>query len=142
MIRIETTEFEIRAESILAIRFEVFVAEQGVPSELELDGLDPKCVHALAFDGEKPVATGRLIDDGHIGRVAVLKSYRKRGIGLKIMKTLIEAAKARSLTSVCLSSQTHAAPFYERLGFEAKGRVYQEAGIDHIDMALNISETV
>jgi len=136
MIRVETTPFEPYADPILAIRFEVFVHEQNVPPELEVDGLDPKCLHALAFEEEKPIATGRLLEDGHIGRVAVLKPYRNRGIGIAIMKTLIEAARERSLATVCLSSQTHAIAFYERLGFKAQGEIYLDAGIDHIDMVL------
>lgn len=136
MIRVEITPFEPYADPILAIRFEVFVHEQNVAPELEVDGLDPKCLHALAFEDENPIATGRLLEDGHIGRVAVLKPYRNRGIGIAIMKTLIEAARERSLATVCLSSQTHAIAFYERLGFKAQGEIYLDAGIDHIDMVL------
>jgi predicted GNAT family N-acyltransferase len=138
MISVETTEFKPFAEPIHAIRFEVFVHEQNVPPELEIDGLDPDCLHALAFDDQKPVATGRLLHDGHIGRVAVLNPYRNQGIGTAIMKSLIAAAQSRSFQTVCLSSQTHAVPFYEQLGFQIEGPTYQEAGIDHVDMTLNL----
>tara|TARA_B110000467_G_C18323812_1_gene487371 strand:+ start:2184 stop:2600 length:417 start_codon:yes stop_codon:yes gene_type:complete len=138
MIRVETTEFEPYAASIKAIRFEVFVDEQNVPPELEIDGLDPKCLHALAFNEHTPIATGRLLKDGHIGRVAVLASYRNQGIGTLIMKSLINAARNRSFQSVILSSQTQAIPFYEQLDFQTQGPIYQEAGIDHIDMVLKL----
>jgi predicted GNAT family N-acyltransferase len=138
MIRVETTEFEPYADSIKAIRFEVFVDEQNVPPELEIDGLDPECLHALAFNEDTPIATGRLLKDGHIGRVAVLASYRNQGIGTLIMKSLINAARNRSFQSVILSSQTQAIPFYEQLDFQTQGPIYQEAGIDHIDMVLKL----
>ena len=138
MIRVETTEFEPYADSIKAIRFEVFVDEQNVPPELEIDGLDPECPHALAFDEDTPIATGRLLKDGHIGRVAVLAPYRNQGIGTLIMKSLITTARNRSFQSVILSSQTQAIPFYKQLGFQTQGPIYQDAGIDHIDMALKL----
>jgi|TARA_B110000495_G_scaffold187757_1_gene187425 predicted GNAT family N-acyltransferase len=138
MIRVETTEFEPYADSIKAIRFEVFVDEQNVPPELEIDGLDPECLHALAFNEDTSIATGRLLKDGHIGRVAVLASYRNQGIGTLIMKSLINAARNRSFQSVILSSQTQAIPFYEQLDFQTQGPIYQEAGIDHIDMVLKL----
>lgn len=138
MIRVETTEFEPYADSIKAIRFEVFVDEQNVPPELEIDGLDPECLHALAFAEGTPIGTGRLLKDGHIGRVAVLASYRNQGIGTLIMKSLVDAARNRSFQSVILSSQAQAIPFYEQLGFLTQGPIYQEAGIDHIDMALKL----
>lgn len=138
MIRVDITDYEPLAEAILAIRLEVFVTEQGVPSELEVDGRDPECIHALAFCDDKPVGTGRLLPDGHIGRVAVLKTYRNQGVGAAIMKRLIEEARKRGFEEVLLSSQTAAIRFYERLGFVSEGDVYLEAGIDHIDMSLKL----
>ncbi|OUW17293.1 MAG: GNAT family N-acetyltransferase [Opitutales bacterium TMED158] len=136
MIRIETTDYESNKEPILSIRFQVFVDEQNVPAELEVDGRDPDCLHGLAWDDDKAVGTGRLLPDGHIGRVAVLQSYRKRGIGATLMKALIEAARERGFPEVVLSSQTRAMPFYDRLGFLRQGEPYMEAGIEHIDMRL------
>jgi predicted GNAT family N-acyltransferase len=138
MPRVEITDYEPQAKAILAIRFEVFVNEQCVPSELEVDGRDPDCIHALAFYEDKPVGTGRLLPDGHIGRVAVLKAYRNKGIGGTIMKRLIEEARKRGFEEALLSSQTAAIRFYERLGFVSEGEVYLEAGIDHIDMRLEL----
>ncbi|MFM7013067.1 MAG: GNAT family N-acetyltransferase, partial [Betaproteobacteria bacterium] len=100
------SEFQSQAS---AIRFEVFVQEQQVPIEEELDATDVHCVHALAFNGSgEPIGTGRLLPDGHIGRMAVLKSSRGNGVGAAILKRLTEQAHARGFTEVVLSAQTHA----------------------------------
>lgn len=116
------------------IRFAVFVQEQGVPVEIELDELDPTCLHALAFQGQGAVATGRLLPDGHIGRMAVLKEWRGRGVGGAILEKLVAAAAGRGLRTVRLSAQVHALQFYRAHGFRAEGEVYEEAGIPHLDM--------
>ena len=121
-------------EDICAIRYEVFVDEQNVPEELEIDGLDGEAKHVLAFVDGVPIGTGRILDDGHIGRVAVLKDYRGFGIGKLIMKELIKWAQDITLKKVWLSSQWHAHSFYLDLGFVCVGDIYKEAGIDHIKM--------
>ena len=113
------------------IRFEVFVREQRVPAEIELDDMDAKCLHALAFHQEKAVGTGRLLPDGHIGRMAVLKPYRGKGVGAAMLERLIEAARARGDREVALSAQVHAVPFYRAHGFVEEGAEYEEAGIVH-----------
>ena len=138
MIRIELTHFSPLESSILQIRFEVFVAEQGVDPSLEVDGRDPECVHAIAYAEDKPIGTGRLLPDGHIGRMAVLKEYRSKGVGQKILLKLVEAARKRGWKKVELSSQIQAVPFYERFGFRRLGDVYIEAGIEHVDMRLDL----
>ena len=116
------------------IRFAVFVEEQGVPIDIELDGQDVLSVHALVFDEDKPVATGRLLPDGHIGRMAVLKDWRRRGIGALMLQSLMQRAKERGYTEVALSAQVQAVPFYRAHGFEAEGEEYLEAGIKHLTM--------
>ena len=116
------------------IRLAVFVEEQGVPAELEMDEMDVQCIHALAFDGERAVATGRLLPDGHIGRMAVLKGFRGKGAGGALLAKLMEAAKSRGDREVLLSAQVHAVPFYQAYGFELFGEVYEEAGILHQKM--------
>jgi len=138
MIRIELTHFSPLEPSILHIRFEVFVAEQGVDPSLEVDGRDPECVHAIAYDEDKPIGTGRLLPDGHIGRMAVLKEHRSKGVGQKILLKLVEAAREKGWKQVELSSQIQAVAFYERFGFQRLGDVYVEAGIDHVDMRLDL----
>ena len=127
-------DYESNIKDISAIRYEVFVDEQNVPVDLEIDGLDGKAKHALAFVDGVPIGTGRILNDGHIGRVAVLKNYRGLGIGKLIMKELIKCAQDMSLEKVWLSSQWHAHSFYLDLGFVCVGEVYKEAGIDHIKM--------
>ncbi|KQZ28295.1 GNAT family N-acetyltransferase [Duganella sp. Root1480D1] len=117
------------------IRMEVFVQEQNVPADLEMDDRDAACLHAVAYDaGGKPLGTGRLLPDGHIGRMAVLRSARGAGIGGAILKGLMEKARGRGDQKVVLSAQTHAAEFYLAHGFAMAGDVFYEAGIPHIEM--------
>lgn len=113
------------------IRFAVFVEEQGVPREIELDEHDPVSIHVVAFEDQQPVATGRLLPDGHIGRMAVLKGWRGRGIGALMLKSLVERAKQRGDREVALSAQVQAVPFYRAHGFSPEGDEYLEAGIRH-----------
>ena len=127
-------DYASNTEDICAIRNEVFVNEQNVPEELEIDGLDNEAKHVLAFVDEVPIGTGRILSDGHIGRVAVLKDYRGLGIGKLIMKELIKCAQDTSLEKVWLSSQWHAHSFYLDFGFVCVDEIYKEAGIDHIKM--------
>jgi predicted GNAT family N-acyltransferase len=138
MARIELLSWEGARAHAAAIRFEVFVEEQGVPAEMEMDALDAKCLHAVGFIEEKAVATGRLLPDGHIGRMAVLKPWRGRGIGGAILERLIEAARSRGDREIALSSQVHATAFYRRYGFEPRGEVYEEAGIPHQAMVRTL----
>ena len=131
MVRIEVLPWERAREPATPIRFEVFVAEQGVPPGIELDDLDERCTHALAFDDGKPVGTGRLLPDGHIGRMAVLRNWRGRGIGSLILRELVETARQRGVREIALSAQVHALAFYRAHGFATEGDIYQEAGIAH-----------
>lgn len=122
-------------EAAKAIRFEVFVDEQQVAPEVELDEMDGVCLHAIAVDAAGAiVGTGRLLPDGHIGRMAVRKCARGFGVGSALLQALMLQAQARGDLTVVLSAQTHAAPFYARHGFVPEGEVYLEAGIDHILM--------
>jgi len=127
-------DYESNIKEICAIRYNVFIEEQKVPEELEIDGLDDKAKHVLAFVDSVQIGTGRILSDGHIGRVAVLKDYRGLGIGKLIMKDLIKWAQNMNLEKVWLSSQWHAHSFYLDLGFVCVGEIYIEAGIDHIKM--------
>ena len=118
-----------------AIRHEVFVQEQHVPIEEEMDNHDAACVHAIAYgpDGV-PVGTGRLLPDGHIGRMAVRKSQRGFGVGSLLLNSLIDEARRRGHLEVVLAAQFHAQDFYAAHGFLAEGPVFLDAGIDHINM--------
>lgn len=127
-------------EAILrSIRERVFVLEQHVPVELEWDGLDPDCTHVLAYvDGERPVGTARLLADGHIGRMAVLQPWRHRGIGSRMLQTLIGVARQQGKPACALNAQTQALGFYERHGFVAEGDVFDDAGMPHRHMRLKL----
>jgi len=127
-------DYKSNTKEICSIRNEVFVEEQNVPVELEIDGLDNEARHVLAFVDEVPIGTGRILSDGHIGRVAVLKNHRGVGIGKLIMRELVRCAEDTNLEKVWLSSQWHAHSFYLDLGFVCVGEIYKEAGIDHIKM--------
>jgi predicted GNAT family N-acyltransferase len=120
------------------IRFSVFVEEQGVPRGIELDEHDRLCLHAVAFEEGKAVATGRLLPDGHIGRMAVLKAWRGRGIGAAVLDELIKAALRGGHKEVALSAQVHAVPFYRTHGFVPVGEEYLEAGIRHLAMKRSL----
>ncbi|MEO6984227.1 MAG: GNAT family N-acetyltransferase [Paralcaligenes sp.] len=119
----------------MAIRHEVFVVEQRVPPELEMDHEDPHCVHAVAY-GElgAPIGTGRLLRDAHIGRMAVRAPFRGAGVGSQLLTALVEEAKARKYPEVVLLAQLHARAFYEAHQFVAEGEPIIEAGIVHITM--------
>ena len=125
---------EDAGESIQKIRFLVFTREQQVDPALDLDGRDPEAVHVLAVKDGEPVGTGRMLDDGHIGRVAVLKEARGRGIGKQMILALIREAGTRGMSRVFLGAQKQAVGFYEKLGFRSFGLPYEEAGIIHIHM--------
>jgi predicted GNAT family N-acyltransferase len=134
-LRVRLGDWETLAPAAKAIRFEVFVDEQQVDPEIELDDLDAVCLHAIADDASGvAVGTGRLLPDGHIGRMAVRKCARGSGVGSALLQALMREAKARGDLRVVLSAQTHAAPFYARHGFVPEGEVYLDAGIDHILM--------
>ncbi len=118
-----------------AVRHEVFVVEQKVPLALEWDEMDALSLHAVVLDDEgAAVATGRLLPDAHIGRMAVCKALRGAGIGTMILQTLMREAELRGDHAVLLNAQTHAAPFYARHGFVREGEEFIEAGIPHICM--------
>jgi predicted GNAT family N-acyltransferase len=128
---IELLSWEEARTHASPIRFRVFCEEQGVPREIELDEQDSQSIHAIAYEGTNAVATARLLPDGHIGRMAVLKDWRNRGIGGLMLRKLIERAKARGDREVALSAQVHAVAFYRAHGFVEEGGEYLEAGIRH-----------
>jgi len=123
---------------INAIRKEVFILEQGVPPELEFDGLDDTAAHVLAFVSDQPVGTGRVLADGHIGRIAVLCDCRGQGLGAEIVLALVDEAAKAGCNEVYLGAQKHAVGFYEKLGFVAYGEDFMDAGIPHIHMKMSI----
>lgn len=132
--KVKTATWPDDAATLKAIRFEVFVGEQGVPAESEIDDNDPLSIHAIAWSDGQAAACGRLLPDGHIGRMAVRKPWRGQGVGALVMQHLMERARQRGDREVVLSAQTHAMGFYEKFGFVAEGDEYLDCDIPHRDM--------
>lgn len=140
-IAVTTVDFNRRRDDIYRVRTTVFVAEQGVPRDVEHDALDPLSLHILATVDGEVVGTGRLTPRGHIGRMAVLGPFRGRGVGRRMLRHLINEARKRGLTELTLAAQTHAITFYEASGFHPEGAVFQQAGIDHRRMRLSLAHS-
>jgi predicted GNAT family N-acyltransferase len=122
------------------VRETVFVAEQGVPLAMEYDQWDPVSQHAVARgpNGEA-IGTGRLLPDGHIGRMAVLKSWRNRRVGTMLLLRLMESARKSGLPEVMLNAQRSAEAFYRRFGFVPEGGTFMDAGIPHVRMRRTLT---
>ena len=139
-----TQSWEQAQKSAYPIRALVFIQEQGVPEHLELDQFDPIACHALAFDNKQCVGTGRLIKNGNlgkIGRMAVMPEFRGQGIGSAILTQLINTGRANGIEQFHLHAQVSARSFYQHHGFIAEGPLYEEAGILHQNMTLQLHHT-
>lgn len=130
-----------------AVRSAVFVVEQRIAPELEWDEWDQQSLHAVAYDaGARPLGTGRLLPPvfdpqahvGHIGRMAVLESARRAGIGGAILQALMRAAPSYGFGAIVLHAQSYAASFYARHGFVAEGAEFLEVGIAHLRMRARL----
>ena len=135
---------EAEVEAFL-VRQEVFILEQGVPAELELDELDSSAAHVLVYQDAHCIGTGRLVNlsakQAQIGRMAVLAKFRGKGIGKLILQKLVDLAASQGAQDIILHSQVSAISFYEKLGFQAQGDVYDEAGIPHRNMMLTLANS-
>lgn len=141
MVEICRVKTEREMKLVHDIRMEVFVGEQGVPVELEMDGLDGEAIHVLAFVDGIPAGCARLLLNGEeakIGRVAVKKNMRRYGIGTGLCKLLISIAKEEGVSRIYIGSQLTAVDFYNTLGFEKQGELFVEAGIAHVKMIKSI----
>jgi len=122
-----------------AIREAVFIREQSVPEELEWDGKDEDCRHALALSlNGDAIGCGRIQSNGHIGRIAVLPQWRKQKVGTAIMEALLDEARSRGYKQVEVDSQTYAIPFYQKFGFVEHGKEFMDAGLPHKKMKLKL----
>jgi len=134
--QISSDEAKARA---FGIRMRVFVSEQGVPRDIELDDDDQHAIHFLATSSGRAVGTARLVMRGKkakVGRMAVLKKYRRKGIGAAVLTRVIAAAKHRGARIIFLHAQMTVIEFYEKMGFRCVGPVFDEAGIAHRQMVL------
>ena len=145
-VKLVTTAAE--RQGAVNLRIQVFVAEQGVPAEIEVDehDADPATVHAVALHQGRVIATGRLVveqDDagqpiGRIGRMAVASDWRRQGIGGQILQRLEQEARARGLTHCHLHAQEYVKNFYANLGYQEQGEPFSEANIPHIAMTREL----
>ena len=135
-ISIIETHWSEHSDEITHIRNIVFVKEQCVPKNIEMDGKDVDCNHFLICKKNEPIGTARLQSGGKIERVSILKTERKKGLGTKLMKFIINSARKKDLEKVYLHSQMDSIDFYKSLGFKTKGEMFQEAGIKHVLMVM------
>jgi len=138
-LKIKRVSSQLELVQVFTIRIRVFVQEQRVPAEIELDTDDQRAVHFLAISSGRAVGTARVVmrhGEAKIGRMAVLKSYRRKGVGAALLKRTILAAKRLHARRIYLHAQVAVTGFYERMGFRAVGRVFDEAGIAHRKMNL------
>lgn len=126
-------------EALASVRRAVFVVEQNVPEDLEWDEADAVSLHALATADGVPIGTARLLPDGHIGRIAVLREWRGQGAGDALLASMLTAARERGFETALLNAQVQALDFYRRHGFAAEGDVFLDAGIPHRTMRLDLT---
>ncbi|SDW97685.1 GNAT family N-acetyltransferase [Nitrosomonas oligotropha] len=136
---VQIVSWEEAATALRVVRTAVFIREQLVLEELEWDQFDAVSVHALAVNNAgQPVGTARLLPDGHIGRMAVLKEWRGQGLGSALLTRLLQVLVKRHQFQAQLHAQTSAIPFYKKFGFEIVGEEFIEADIPHVKMTLSI----
>jgi YbgC/YbaW family acyl-CoA thioester hydrolase len=143
MVDVRVGRWSELGEPARKIRSQVFVEEQHIPAEMEWDGADDGCVHALACNRfGLPLATGRMLEHvpgvAKIGRMAVLAAMRGGHIGRAVLDALLQHARERGDREALLHAQLGAAPFYSRAGFIARGPVFEEAGIPHVEMVRSL----
>ena len=133
-VTVEIVRFADFTPQIEQIRRTVFIVEQGFPESLEWDDLEHDSWHCLARCNDQPAGTGRLQTDGKITRIAVLESWRKRGIASRILEQLLDTATQHGLSNLYLNAQVTAVSLYEKYGFIQHGKPFDEGGIEHIRM--------
>ena len=134
---IEKVSWQSQASSLKMVRERVFIVEQNVPIALEWDGLDQMSQHLLAINAMgEAIGCARLLEDGSIGRMAVLKDWRGKGVGSAILKYAIAINQQQGKHNIKLSAQMHAIDFYEKFGFVKCSPPYLDANIWHVDMRL------
>ena len=138
-VEVRVADWHKDNRDIRRIREAVFIAEQAIPAELEWDEDDLSAVHFLAVEGDYAVGTARLLADGEIGRVSVLKDWRGLRVGDKLLQAVIAHANALGLHEQKLSAQVHATAFYEHHGFRVVSGEFLEAGLPHVDMVRSPS---
>jgi len=137
---IKQVDYTIDSEKIINIRKEVFIKEQNVPEDIEIDGLDEESIHFLAFLEKTPIGCARirLIDNSaKLERIAILKEYRCKGYGSELTNFLIKYCKVKNYDKIWLNSQINVVDFYRKFGFKVRGEKFLEAKIEHLQMYLD-----
>lgn len=133
---------EEQLQDAYSVRKIVFVEEQKVPLEEEIDQYEEEATHFVLYDEDQAVGAGRfrvVAGIGKVERISVLPSYRSsKGAGRLIMETIEEYAKTKEMHVLKLNAQTHAEPFYAKLGYETVSDIFMDAGIPHVTMTKNI----
>jgi len=138
---IEQVAWQDAEDDLRRIRETVFIKEQFVPAALEWDGLDEGCVHVVARDEQgQAIGTARMLEDGAIGRMAVLREWRNKGVGSALLQKLMEIARGRGQTEVKLAAQLQAMNFYKQHDFVAEGPTFMDADIPHRRMRRNLDD--
>ena len=140
-LKVEIVKWIDEDESLTMIRQKVFIEEQNVTSQLEWDGMDEEAIHFLAFKNEKAIGCARaFVIKNHmqLGRMAVLKKYRREGVGTALIEKAITTAKLNQLSAIYISAQCQAINFYKKFGFEITSDIYLDAEITHRDMKLEL----
>ena len=127
-------------DQVIAIRKKVFIEEQNVPIDIEMDGLDDKANHVIAYLDNKPIGCARIRANSFakLERIAVMKDHRGKGFGRKITEFLIDYCKQKNVNEIRLHAQMYTADFYKKLGFLERGKTFFEADIEHIEMYMSI----
>ena len=137
-IAISIVSWSDKHSELASVRRAVFIDEQNVPESIEQDGTDSDCRHVLASDKDgKPIGAARIDKEGKIGRMAVLRELRGRGVGRKMLQAIMDGGKLNGITNFHVSAQIGAVGFYRKMGFEPYGGEFEEAGIKHLNMRIN-----
>ena len=139
-VKLHHATWQDDSDMIYSVRKIVFVEEQGISEELDFDGLDPDCWHVLANASQsESIGTARMQKDGHIGRIAVLEDWRRKGVETRLLRSLLRMASEKGFLKVYLHAQVQAVFFYEKLGFKKEGDIFIEADIQHQKMVKIIA---
>jgi len=128
-------------DQVIEIRKNVFVKEQKVPLDLELDGLDSEAEHVIVYLGNEPIGCARIRKNKYakLERIAIIKKYRGKGFGKRLTEFLVDYCKQKNFDEIRLHSQTYIRDFYKKCGFKIRGKPFFEAGIEHVEMYVKIS---
>lgn len=141
-MNVKVVETEKELQDAFSVRKQVFIEEQNVPEEEEIDQYEDSSIHFVLYDGDGPQGAGRLREVEGIGkveRICVMKPLRGKGAGNLLMKKVEEVAGEKGIKMLKLNAQTHAIPFYEKLGYEVVSEVFMDAGIPHKTMTKTVS---